>query len=212
MSSARILPFALVAFILIAIPGPSVFFIVGRALSLGQRPALLTVLGNAAGEYVQVLAIAVGIGTLVERSVALLSVLRLAGAAYLVFLGIRALLRRREMAAALRGGETAPSRSRIVREGLVVGATNPKTLAFFVAVLPQFVDPATGAAAVQLLILGLVWVGLALVSDSIWALAAGQARSWLGQSPRRLEAVGATGGAAMIGLGVYLAVSRQRAS
>jgi threonine/homoserine/homoserine lactone efflux protein len=212
MSSARTLAFALVAWILIAIPGPSVLFIVGRALSLGQLSALLTVLGNAAGEYVQILAVAVGIGTLVERSVALFSVLRLLGAAYLVFLGIRALLRRREMAAALRGGEAALSRLRILREGLVVGATNPKSLAFFVAVLPQFVDPAAGAAAPQLLILGLVWVGIALVSDSAWALAAGQARAWLGRSPRRLEAVGATGGAAMIGLGVYLAVSRQRAS
>jgi threonine/homoserine/homoserine lactone efflux protein len=211
MSAARIVSFSLVAFVLILIPGPSVLFVVGRALSMGRRPALLSVLGNAAGEYVQVLAVAVGIGTLIERSVAVLTVVRLAGAAYLVFLGVRALLHRAEIAAALQTGRALPTRSRILRDGLVVGATNPKTLAFFLAVLPGFVDPAAGAASLQLLVLGLVWVAIALLSDSAWALAAGQARAWFGRSPRRLEAMGAAGGTAMIGLGVYLAVSRQPA-
>jgi threonine/homoserine/homoserine lactone efflux protein len=211
MSAARIVSFSLVAFVLILIPGPSVLFVVGRALSLGRRPALLSVLGNAAGEYVQVLAVAVGIGTLIERSVAVLTVVRLAGAAYLVFLGVRALLHRAEIAAALQTGRALPSRSRILRDGLVVGATNPKTLAFFLAVLPGFVDRAAGAPSLQLLVLGLVWVAIALLSDSAWALAAGQARAWFGRSPRRLEAMGAAGGTAMIGLGVYLAVSRQPA-
>jgi threonine/homoserine/homoserine lactone efflux protein len=211
MNATRIVSFSLVAFVLILIPGPSVLFVVGRALSLGRRPALLSVLGNAAGEYVQVLAVAVGIGTLIERSVAVLTVVRLAGAAYLVFLGIRALLHRAEIAAALQTGRALPTRSRILRDGLVVGATNPKTLAFFLAVLPGFVDPAAGAPALQLLVLGLVWVAIALLSDSAWALAAGQARAWFGRSPRRLEAMGAAGGTAMIGLGVYLAVSRQPA-
>jgi threonine/homoserine/homoserine lactone efflux protein len=121
-------------------------------------------------------------------------------------------LRRAEIAAgALQGARAVPSRSRIVRDGLVVGATNPKTLAFFLAVLPGFVDPAAGPTSLQLLVLGLVWVAIALLSDSAWALAAGLARTWLGRSPRRLEAMGAAGGTAMIGLGVYLAVSRQKA-
>jgi threonine/homoserine/homoserine lactone efflux protein len=212
MSATRILSFAVVAAVLILIPGPSVLFVVGRALSLGRRPALLSVLGNAAGEYAQVLAVAVGIGTLVERSVALLTVVRLAGAAYLVFLGVRAVVHRAQIAGAMQGARTVPSRSRILRDGLLVGATNPKTLAFFLAVLPGFVDPAAGPATLQLLVLGLVWVAIALVSDSAWALLAGQARAWFGRSPRRLEAMGATGGTAMIGLGVYLAVSRQPAT
>lgn len=105
-----------------------------------------------------------------------------------------------------------PSRARILREGVVVGVTNPKTLAFFLAVLPGFVDQAAGAVALQILVLGLVWVAIALASDSAWALVAGQARSWLGRSPRRLQAMGTAGGTAMIGLGVYLAVSRQQAN
>jgi threonine/homoserine/homoserine lactone efflux protein len=212
MSATRILSFSVVAAVLILIPGPSVLFVVGRALSLGRRPALLSVLGNAAGEYAQVLAVAVGLGTLIERSVALLSAVRLAGAAYLVFLGVRAVVHRAQIAGALQGARAVPSRSRILRDGLLVGATNPKTLAFFLAVLPGFVDPAAGPATLQLLVLGLVWVAIALVSDSAWALLAGQARAWFGRSPRRLEAMGATGGTAMIGLGVYLAVSRQPTS
>jgi len=213
MSPARTLSFALVAFVLILIPGPSVLFVVGRALSMGRRPALLTVAGNAAGEYLQVVAVAVGIGALMARSAALFSVVRLVGAAYLVFLGVRAILTRRAIAAAaLDTARVVPGRLRILREGVIVGISNPKTLAFFLAVLPGFVDRAAGAVALQLLLLGLVWVVIALASDSAWALAAGQARSWLGRSRRRREAMGATGGAAMIGLGVYLAVSRQRAS
>lgn len=213
MSPARTLSFALVAFVLILIPGPSVLFVVGRALSLGRRPALLTVIGNAAGEYLQVVAVAVGIGALMARSAALFSAVRLAGAAYLVFLGVRAIIARRDIAAAaLDTTRAVPGRGRILREGVVVGLSNPKTLAFFLAVLPGFVDRAAGAVAPQLLLLGLVWVVIALASDSAWALAAGQARTWLGRSRRRREAMGATGGVAMIGLGIYLAVSRQPAS
>ena len=212
MTPARTLSFALVSAVLILVPGPSVLFVVGRALALGRRPALLTVAGNAVGEYLQVIAIAIGVGALVARSVALFNAVRLAGAAYLVFLGVRAIRNRRRTAAALREPRPLPTRSRILREGVVVGVTNPKTLAFFFAVLPGFVDQAAGAVPLQLLLLGLVWVAIALVSDSAWALAAGQARVWLGRSPRRSEAMTASGGAAMIGLGVYLAVSRQQAN
>lgn len=208
LSPGHMLAFALVALVLIVVPGPSVLFVVGRALSLGRRPALATVLGNAAGEYVQVAAVAFGVGALVERSVALFGIVRLAGAAYLVFLGIRAIRSRRSLASVLERDAALPTRSRILREGFVVGLTNPKTLAFFVAVLPQFVDP--GGPTLQLLVLGLVWVAIALVSDSVWALLAGRARSWLGRSPRRLAVLGGAGGVAMIGLGVSLALTRQR--
>jgi threonine/homoserine/homoserine lactone efflux protein len=207
VNAAHIASFAVVAAVLILVPGPSVLFVVGRALSLGRRAALLSVVGNAIGEYVQVLLVAAGIGTLVQRSVALFSVLRLAGAAYLVFLGVRAIMHRRDAAAAVSEARVTPSRTRILRDGVVVGVTNPKTLAFFLAVLPGFVDTAAGAVVAQLLLLGLVWTVIALISDSTWALAAGQARTWLGRSPRRLEAMGVTGGTAMIGLGVYLATS-----
>jgi threonine/homoserine/homoserine lactone efflux protein len=212
MNGIHIASFALLASILILIPGPSVLFVVGRALSLGRRPALLTLAGNAAGEFVQVMAVAAGIGELVQRSAAAFELMRLAGAAYLVFLGIRAIRRRRDSSAALQRDRVMPRRWRILSDGFFVGVSNPKSLAFFLAVLPGFVDPASGTVFLQLLLLGVIWVAIALVSDSAWALAAGQARSWFGRSPRRLEALGATGGTAMIGLGVYLAVARQRAT
>jgi len=212
MNGTHIASFALVALILILIPGPSVLFVVGRALSLGRRPALITVAGNAVGEFVQVMAVAAGIGELVQRSAAAFEVMRLAGAAYLVLLGLRAIRHRRDSGAALQRDRVMPGRWRILSDGFFVGVSNPKTLAFFLAVLPGFVDPTGGTVFLQLLLLGVIWVAIALISDSVWALAAGQARSWFGRSPRRLEALGATGGTAMIGLGVYLAVARQRAS
>lgn len=210
MSVDHVLAFALVAFALILVPGPSVLFIVGRALSLGRRAALETVAGNAAGEYAQVLAVAFGIGAIAERSVAFFTTVKLIGAAYLVFLGVRAIRTRRSLASVLEQERTARSRRRVLREGFVVGVSNPKSLAFFVAVLPQFVVPAAGPASLQLLLLGLVWVAIALVSDSTWALLAGRARAWLGRSPRRLETIGGTGGVMMIGLGLSLALTSRK--
>jgi threonine/homoserine/homoserine lactone efflux protein len=210
MNGTHIASFALVALLLILVPGPSVLFVVGRALSLGRGPALLTVVGNAGGEFVQVMAVAAGVGALLQRSTAAFEVMRLVGAAYLVFLGVRAIVRRRDASAALQGDRVMPGRRRVLWDGFLVGVSNPKSLAFFIAVLPGFVDSTGGAVFLQLLLLGLIWVVIALLSDSLWALAAGQARSWFGRSPRRLEAMGATGGATMIGLGVYLAVARQR--
>jgi threonine/homoserine/homoserine lactone efflux protein len=211
MNGAHVAGFALVAAILILVPGPSVLFVVGRALALGRGAALLTVVGNAGGEFLQVVAVAAGVGALVQRSAAVFDVMRLVGAAYLVFLGVRAILHRRAGSAVLRGDRALPGRRRILWDGLLVGLSNPKSLAFFIAVLPGFVDAHGGRVVLQLLVLGVVWTAIALLSDSLWALAAGQARTWLGRSPRRLEAMGATGGATMIGLGVYLAVARQRA-
>ncbi len=212
MNGPHVASFALVALILILVPGPSVLFVVGRALSLGRGPALLTVVGNAVGEFLQVMAVAAGIGELVQRSAAAFEVLRLVGAAYLVFLGVRAILHRRNSGASLQRDRVVPGRRRVLWDGFLVGATNPKSLAFFIAVLPGFVDRTGGAVLLQLLVLGVIWVAIALLSDSLWALAAGQARHWFGRSPRRLEAMGAAGGATMIGLGVYLAVARQRAT
>jgi len=210
MSVDHVLAFALVSFVLILVPGPSVLFIVGRALSLGRRSALETVAGNAAGEYAQVLAVAFGIGAIVERSVAVFTAVKVVGAAYLVFLGIRAIRRRRSLTFVLEQKPAARSRRRVVREGFVVGVSNPKSLACFVAVLPQSVAPTAGPASLQLLLLGLVWVAVALVSDSSWALLAGQARVWLGRSPRRLETIGATGGVMMVGLGLSLALTARK--
>lgn len=202
-----LLAFAATAFALIVIPGPSVLFVISRGVALGRRAAVATVLGNAAGAYTQVVVVALGLGTLIERSATLFTAVKLVGAMYVVFLGVQA-FRHRERLAGVIDAATAPRGTRrILREGYVVGITNPKSAVFMAAVLPQFADPGRGHVPIQLLLLGLVFVGIALVSDSIWGLAAGSARVWLGRSPRRLAALGGAGGLVMIGLGVRLAVT-----
>lgn len=201
---SHVLAFAGVLTVIIAIPGPSVLFTISRALTAGRRVALLSVAGNAFGVYAQVAAVAFGIGALVERSAAAFTVMTWAGAAYLVYLGVHAIAHRRAMATAL-GARVAPvSPARAVRDGLVVGALNPKTIAFFVVALPQFTSPAAGHLALQMMILGAPFPAIALVLDSVWACAAGTARQWFARSPRRLAMIGGTGGLVMIGLGVSL--------
>jgi threonine/homoserine/homoserine lactone efflux protein len=205
--TSSLLAFSATAFALIVIPGPSVLFVISRGVALGRRAAVATVLGNAAGAYAQVVVVALGLGALIERSATLFTAVKLVGAAYVVYLGVQA-IRHRERLARVIDAATAPrGRRRILREGFVVGVTNPKAAVFMAAVLPQFTDPAMGHVPIQLLVLGLVFVAIALVSDSIWGLAAGSARAWLGRSPRRLEALGGIGGLVMIGLGVRLAVT-----
>ncbi len=212
MDMTRLLAFSAVAIVLIVVPGPSVLFIVSRALSLGRQAALITVAGNAAGEFGQVVAVAVGVGTLVATSVAVFTVVKLLGAAYLVYLGVQTIRRGRRGSLVQTSPAPARSHRQVTWQGLVVGATNPKSMVFFAAVLPQFVAPHLGDVPLQLLLLGLVWVGIALLSDSAWALAASVARSWFSRSPRRFGRVQAGSGVVMIGLGVGLALTSRSAS
>src|SRR5690242_3925223 len=140
----NLLAFAVASALLIMIPGPSVLFVLGRSISLGRRGGLLSVLGNALGMLPAIAAVALGVGALVAQSVVVFTVVKVVGAAYLVFLGIQAIRHRKERAQP--DQSTAPrSTFRLLAEGFVVGITNPKTIAFFVAVLPQFVDHAAGA-------------------------------------------------------------------
>ncbi len=205
--TSHLLAFALTAFVVIVIPGPSVLFVVSRALVLGRSGALTTVVGNSLGEYVQVMAVAFGVGAVVERSVMLFTAIKLCGAAYLVYLGVQAIRHRRALTNLMGDGSLRGGRLRTLREGFVVGVANPKSVVFFAAILPQFVDPAAGSLTLQLLLLGAVFLLIALVSDSLWAIAAGTARTWLARSPERLRYLGGAGGVAMIGIGVRLAVT-----
>jgi threonine/homoserine/homoserine lactone efflux protein len=211
MTSGHLLAFALTAFVIIVIPGPSVMFIVGRALAHGRRAAVLTVVGNTVGEYLQVVVVAVGIGVLVERSIVAFDAVKLAGAAYLIFLGVRAVRHRRLLPEALAAVAGAPRRgARTVLDGVVVGASNPKTIIFLTAILPQFVGRASGHVAAQILLLGVVFSGIALVCDTLWGVAAGAFRSWFARSPRRLESVGGVGGLAIVAVGVRLALTGRK--
>jgi threonine/homoserine/homoserine lactone efflux protein len=210
VSTGALLAFAVTAFALIVVPGPSVLFVISRGVALGGRAAVATVIGNAAGAYSQVVVVALGLGAIIESSAEVFTAVKLVGAAYVVFLGVQAIRHRRTLASVLDAASAPRGTRPILREGYVVGITNPKAAVFMAAALPQFTDPARGHVPIQLLLLGLVFVGIALVSDSIWGLAAGYTRGWLGRSPQRLEALGGLGGLVMIGLGVRLALVGRR--
>jgi threonine/homoserine/homoserine lactone efflux protein len=208
ISVDQVLAFGLAALILIAIPGPSVVFVIGRALAYGRGVALATVLGNSLGLLTIVVLVSVGLGVVVQESIMVFTVLKLAGAAYLVWLGIEAVRRRKAFLAdnpdLLAGPMTW---RRAIRQGYLVGVTNPKAYMILAAVLPQFVDRGEGHIQLQMLLLGLLAFSIGVVSDSLWAVIASQLRTWFNRSPRRGEAMGAVGGLSMIGLGVGLAVS-----
>jgi threonine/homoserine/homoserine lactone efflux protein len=206
----RLTAFAAMSFLLIVIPGPSVLFVIGRALAQGRRAALTTVVGNTLGAYVLVLCVALGIGSVVERSALAFTVLKLAGAAYLVHLGVKAVRQRGSLHAGLTGVTPAQSGLRTLWEGFAVGVANPKTIVFFAAVLPQFVDRGQGHVPVQMLALGLVFNVIAVACDSVWGLVAATARGWFARSPRRLAMVGGAGGLTMIGLGVTVAATGRK--
>jgi threonine/homoserine/homoserine lactone efflux protein len=205
----RLLAFTLTAFIIVVIPGPSVLFVVGRALAFGRRTALLSVIGNEIGALLMASAVAFGIGSLVERSLIVFTVIKLAGAGYLIYLGIKAWRARKETMS-IEPDQRTPGNLRAVRDGFLVGATNPKALVFLAAVLPQFVDRSAGHVPLQMFLCGAIFTVVALIFDSIWSLAASGARAWFSSSPRRLRVVGGTGGLAMIGLGLGIAFTGRK--
>jgi threonine/homoserine/homoserine lactone efflux protein len=200
----NLLAFALASLALIALPGPSVLFVIGRSLALGRVGGFLSVLGNSLGLIPVVVAVALGLGAVVTQSVLIFTMIKAAGAAYIVYLGVQAIRHRSHASRDVGVPITPKPRGRLVAEGLLVGITNPKSLVFFVAVLPQFVSYPAGGVPLQLVTLGLVFVVLALLGDSVWALAAGTARNWFASSPKRTEHLSATGGVLMIGLGGVL--------
>lgn len=212
VSTERFLAFAAMSALVIVIPGPSVLFVIGRALAHGRRTAVATALGNVAGSYLMIVAVAFGLGSLVERSAAVFMAVKLAGAAYLVFLGVQAFRHRKEMKAeAIRaagtGAKSPRGDARTVLDGVLVGLTNPKGIVFAAAVLPQFVDHSAGHVPFQMLLLGLVPISIGLVTDTLWGLTASAARTWFARSDRRLALLGGAGGCTMIGLGVTVAVT-----
>ncbi len=156
---------------LLLLPGPAVFYIIARSVSQGRQAGLVSTLGVGLGSLLHVVAAAAGLSALLVSSADLFSLVRLAGAAYLVYLGIQSL--RARPRAIGRGPVPAGTLGRIFREGVVVNLLNPKTAMFFVAFLPQFADPARGAVGPQIFALGALFVALGVITDGIYALAAG---------------------------------------
>ncbi|MBB5917259.1 threonine/homoserine/homoserine lactone efflux protein [Nocardia transvalensis] len=212
VSADHLLGFAGLALVMVVVPGPSVLFAITRALTLGRRVALVTVVGNAVGVYLQVVAVAFGLGALVATSAGVFTAVKLVGAIYLVYLGVQAFRHRGNLAESLSAQVTVDRRGTlaVLRDGLVVGFANPKSIVFLAALLPQFVTLDTGGVPGQMLLLGACIPVFGLIFDSGWALVAGAARGWFTRSPRRLAAVGGTGGLVMIGLGTSLALTGRK--
>ena len=192
---------------LLAIPGPAVLFIVAQSIAHGRRAGLVSVLGIHAGSLVHVAAAAIGLSSLLVSSAEAFAAVKYAGAAYLVWLGVRRLLGR-DRANLEVGSELQPGR--LFRQAFVVNVLNPKTALFFFAFLPQFVEPSAGSVALQTVTFGLVFILLGLVTDGLWALAAGAAGGWLKGNTAFLRAERLASGAVLVGLGVATAVSGSR--
>jgi threonine/homoserine/homoserine lactone efflux protein len=206
MSQSALLGFAAVSFAIIVVPGPSVLFAVSRAIASGRRVALLTVLGNASGLFVQVVLVAFGLGVVVTGSEVASILLKSAGATYLVWLGISAIRHRHRAAQAVHGA-TAGDSARPFRDGFVVGVTNPKSIVFLAALLPQWVEPGADWPAAQMIALGAVFCVVAVLSDGTWAMLAARARLWFASDPRWLAWTSVAGGLVMVGLGLLLLLS-----
>jgi threonine/homoserine/homoserine lactone efflux protein len=206
-SSNQWIAFLVASILFIQVPGPSVLFMLSRALTVSLRDALISVVGNGLGLVTQVVLVALGLGAVVAASATAYTVLKVVGVAYVIYLGIQAIRHRSEARHALLEGTPEPEgRGRALGTGFVVGVTNPKTIVFFVAFLPQFTS-GSAPAGPQLALLGLVFGAMAVTSDSIWAILAGKARQWFARKPTRLDHLGVAGGVMMIGLGATLAVT-----
>jgi threonine/homoserine/homoserine lactone efflux protein len=202
---STLLVFAAAALALLVIPGPAVLYIVARSIEQGRVAGLVSMLGIQVGGLVHVAAAALGLSALLVHSAVAFSVVKYAGAAYLVYLGLRKLLSREPLEA---GAQRTPKpRARLFRQGIVVNVLNPKTALFFFAFLPQFVDPDAGAAGLQIAVLGVLFIAIAVLSDGMYALAAGTAADWLRGSAGFLRAERWVSGSVLVGLGVATAVS-----
>lgn len=200
--------FALAVLAFAAVPGPAVFYVVTRSISQGRRAGVVSATAVATGTMVHVAAASIGLSALLASSATAFGLVKYLGAAYLVYLGIRA-LRRDDASDPSTPVSQLPLR-RVFRDGVVVAVLNPKTALFFLAFLPQFVEPGRGPASVQLAVLGLVLVAIALASDTSYAMVTGSAGKWFrnrGQLLRRGRIV--TGGA-YITLGLTAALTGER--
>jgi threonine/homoserine/homoserine lactone efflux protein len=203
--SSTIWLFALAATALIVVPGPAVLYIVAQSVGQGRRAGLVSASGVASGGLVHVLGASIGLSGLLLSSATLFSIVKFAGAGYLIYLGGRRLLGLE--ASALVAPTEVRSRRRLYRDGAVVNILNPKTALFFYAFLPQFLDPHKGSVALQALMLGVLFVAIALVSDSLWALASGSAAEWLKGRPLAVSLERWLTGTVLIGLGAAAALT-----
>jgi threonine/homoserine/homoserine lactone efflux protein len=201
----RLAIFAAAALALLLVPGPSVLYIVTRSMHQGRRAGLVSVLGIHLGTLVHITAATVGLSALLVSSATAFTAVKLAGVAYLIGLGVWTLLSRTEAEEHVLGGERRLRR--VFAQGVVVNVLNPKTALFFLAFLPQFVDPDRGHASLQIALLGLTFALLGMITDSLWAIGAGTAGIALRKSRRFAGVQRYVSGSVFIGLGVVTALA-----
>ena len=205
---SRLIEYIIAAMIIILAPGPSVLFVIARAIAWGRKVAVVTVAGNVTGAFVLSSLVAFGLGPILQRSDLAFVAVQWGGGLYLVYLGIDAIRKRKVHAADMTNqGPVEPSVFQSIRDGFMVGVLNPKGLVFYAAVLPQFIDRDRGNITAQLLFLGALFSVLAFFSDGGWGLLAGTARAWLAGDASRLEKLRATGGCVMVVLGASVILS-----
>jgi threonine/homoserine/homoserine lactone efflux protein len=200
--------YLIAAMIIILAPGPSVLFVIARAIAWGRATAVLTVLGNVSGSFVLSSLVALGIGPILQKYHIAYVAVQWGGGLYLIHLGIDAIRKRAVHASDMTNqGPVGPTPLSSIRDGFWVGVLNPKAIVFFAAVLPQFVDIEGTTVTRQLLFLGLTFCVWAFISDGMWGLLAGTARKWLASSNHRLERLRGFGGSIMIILGLAVLYS-----
>ena len=205
-STADLTLFISAALVLLAIPGPAVLYIITQSVEQGRKAGLVSDLGIHTATLVHVLAAALGLSALLASSALAFSIVKYAGAAYLIWLGLKKILTQ-PVPAALDAPPKARRYGRMFRDGFIVNLLNPKTALFFLAFLPQFVDVSRGHVASQVLFLGMVFVLLGLLSDACYAMAASAAGRWLRRSRAYLHFERYVGGAMLIALGITAALA-----
>ena len=205
---SRIWEYCIAAMVIILAPGPSVLFVIARAIAWGRATAVATVAGNVTGAFALSVVVAVGLGPILQRSEIAFIAVQILGGLYLVYLGITAIRHSQIHASDMTNqGDIRPSKWRSMREGFWVGALNPKGIVFFAAILPQFVDQEKNNLTAQLLFLGAIFALVALISDGTYGVLAGTIRAWLAGDLRRLIFMRRFGGVVMIALGIFTIAS-----
>ena len=200
------------ALLLAVTPGPGIFYVAARSLAGGRAEGIASSFGTALGGLVHVVAGALGVSAIVLASAELFMVLKLLGAAYLVWLGLRTIMDARRSTGPDMGGVSAPAMGtrRAFREGVVVEALNPKTAAFFLAFIPQFLDPSAGAVALPFILLGCISVALNTLVDIVVAIGASRLREGAAARPGLIKRLREISGASMIALGAGLALAKRQ--
>ena len=205
---ARYPEYLVAAMVIILAPGPSVLFIIARAIAWGRATAVATVAGNVTGAFTLSLMVAFGLGPILQRSEIAFIAVQLLGGLYLIYLGVDAIKHSKIHAADMvNQGDLKPTPLRSVKDGFWVGALNPKGLVFFAAILPQFIDKGSSNVTSQLVLMGATFAILAFFSDGTWGLIAGTVREWMATTPSRLVAMRRFGGLVMMVLGIFTLIS-----